>query len=142
MIRSLIDFLLVAALALGASACSGSGGGSPIGPGGPGGSSGAGAVISGTVVGRGSSGQSVAQMLDSSAALTVRVNGTSLMVTVDASGRFEISDVPPGNVELEFSDGSTAWIVVLMDVVAGERIQIQINLSGDIPTIVTQSRST
>jgi hypothetical protein len=145
MIRSLIDFLLVAALALGASACAGSGGGSPIDPG-PGGSpgpgAGSGAVISGTVIGRQSSGQTAAATLDGAPALTVTVNGTNLTVTVSASGHFEISDVPPGNVELVFRDGSSSWIVVLMDVAAGQQIQIQVNLSSGIPTIVSQSRST
>lgn len=146
MIRSLIDFLLVAAVALGASACAGSGGGSPIDPSGGGGSNGPGAgpgaVISGTVIGRQSSAQSAAATLDGTSALTVTVNGTSLTVTVSASGHFEISDVPPGNVELVFRDGSSSWIVVLMDVVAGQQIEIQVNLSTGIPTIVSQSRST
>ena len=145
MIRSGIDFLLVAALALSASACGGSGeNGGPTGPSGPSGSTGpagSGAVISGTVIGRQGSRQSLGSTLATST-LTVTVNGTSLTVTVSASGHFEISDVPPGNVELIFTDASSSWIVVLMDVVAGDQIQIQVNLSGDIPTIVSQSRST
>ena len=146
MIRSGIDFLLVAALALSASACGGSGeNGRPTGPSGSSGSTGpagSGAVISGTVIGRQSSGQSLGSTLDSPSTLTVTVNGTSLTVTVTASGHFEISDVPPGNVELVFRDASSSWIVVLMDVVVGEQIQIQVNLSSGIPTIVSQSRST
>ena len=148
MIRLLIDFLIVAFLTLSASACAGAGAdgnGSPTGPSGPTGSTGpaaSGAVISGTVIGRAASGQSLASTLDSSGTLTVTVGGTSLTVTVSASGHFEISGVPAGNVELVFRDASSSWIVVLMDVADGQQIQVQINLSSGIPTIISQSRST
>ena len=143
MVRSLIDFLLVAALALGASACASPGGnGSPTGPSGPTGGGSSGAVISGTVIGRPLSAGNLATALDSGSTLTVNVAGTSLTVSVDPSGHFEIFGVPPGNVELVFTDASSSWIVVLINVAAGENIQIQINLSSGIPTIVSQSRST
>ncbi len=148
MIRLLIDFLVVAFLTLSASACAGAGGGgngSPTGPSGPTGSTGpaaSGAVISGTVIGRAASGQSLASTLDSPSTLTVTVGGTSLTVTVSASGHFEISGVPAGNVELVFRDASSSWIVVLMDVADGQQIQVQINLSTGTPTIISQSRST
>jgi hypothetical protein len=143
MIRPLIDFLLVAALALGISACGGSSaglGGSPTAPSGTSGHP-SGAVISGTVIGRPLATQSIGPTLDSPSTLTVTVAGTNITVTVDASGHFEISGVPAGNIELLFRQGSSTWTVTITGVAAEEQIQIQINLSSGTPTVVSQSRT-
>jgi hypothetical protein len=143
MIRSLIDILVVTAVAFGLSACGSTSGGpgSPTGPSGPSGSATSGAVISGTVIGRPLTAARLGPALDGPSTLTVTVGGTSTTVTVDASGHFEISGVPEGNIELIFRDGSTSWIVVIMGVAAEEQIQIQINLSSGEPSIVSQTRT-
>jgi len=52
--------------------------------------------------------------LDGVSTLTVTIAGTSLTVSVDASGHFELSGVPPGNIELLFRDGSSTWTVVIV----------------------------
>ena len=145
MIRSLIDILVVASLVLGASACGPStpgGSGSPTGPSGSSGPVVSGAVISGTVIGWPLTAAKLGPALDAGATLTVTVGGTSLTVAVDATGRFVISGVPAGNIELIFEDGSSAWIVVIIGVGSEEQIELRINLSDGIPTVVSQSRST
>ncbi len=145
MIRSLIDILVVASLVLGASACGGStpgGNGSPTGPSGSSGPVVSGAVIRGTVIGRPLTAAKLGPTLDSASTLTVTVGGTSLTVAVDATGHFVISGVPAGNIELIFRDESSAWIVVITGVASAEQIDIQINLSNGIPTVVAINRST
>jgi hypothetical protein len=141
MTRFLVDALIVALLMMGSSACSAAGGGSPTGPSGPSGSTGS-AVISGTVVGRPlTAAAKVGMALDSASTMTVSVEGTNITVTVDATGHFEISGAPSGEVQLLFKDGPSSWAVIITGVGAEEVIQIQINLSGGAATIVSQSRS-
>jgi hypothetical protein len=145
MIRSLINLLVAYSLVLAASACGGSApgaGGSPTGPSGSSGAVASGAVISGTVIGRTLSAATLGPTLDGVSTLTVTVAGTSLTVTVDATGHFELSGVPAGNIELLFRDGSSTWTVVIEGVAAEEQIQIQINMSSGTPKIVSESRST
>ena len=127
---------------LSASACSGAGGGSPTGPSGPSGSTGGSAVINGTVVGRSLTAQRLGMALESASTMTVSVEGTNITVTVDASGHFEITGVPAGEVQLVFRDGSSTWAVIITGVGSEEQIQIQVNLNSGAATIVSQSRST
>ena len=141
MTRFLIDTVIVASLMMGSSACSATGGGSPTGPSGPSGSTGS-AVISGTVVGRQlTAAAKLGMALDSASTMTVSVEGTNITVTVDATGHFEISGAPAGEVQLLFKDGASSWAVIITGVGAEEVIQIQINLSGGAATIVSQTRS-
>jgi hypothetical protein len=99
-----------------------------------------GAVINGTVIGRTLSTRSMAMTLDSPSTLTVTVG--QLTVTVDASGHFEISGVPSGDINLVFRDGPSTWTVSVAGVVPEEQIQIQINLSSGTPRVVSETRST
>jgi hypothetical protein len=101
-----------------------------------------GAVISGIVTGRTSSPTSLGMTLDAPSALTVTVGGTNLTVTVDATGHFEISGVPQGDINLTFRDGSSTWTVTIAGVGAEEQIQIQINLSSGTPKVISETRST
>jgi len=145
MIRPLSILLVVSSLILCISACGGStpgANGSPTAPSGSSGAVASGAVISGTVIGRSLSARTLGPTLDAPSTLTVTVAGTKLTVTVDATGHFEISGVPAGNIELLFRDGSETWTVVISGVAEEEQIQIQINLSSGTPTIISQSRST
>jgi hypothetical protein len=144
MIRLLRLLLVAECLIFGAISCGGStpdGSGSPTGPSGSFGALPSGAVILGTVFGRPLAPASQVRTLDAPSALTVSVAGTSLTVTVDGSGHFEIFEVPAGNVELVFREGSSAWRVAIAGVAEEEQIQIQINLSSGTPTIVSLSRS-
>ena len=94
--HTIIKTLLVSFCVAGA-AC---GGGSPTEPG-KSGSSG-GATIAGTAA-IASINKSINALSGVPAAgLTVTIAGTSLSATTNASGYFEISDVPSGNVRLQF----------------------------------------
>ena len=109
----------------------------------PGAPSGWGATIAGTVNGRN------ALMLPSSSALaatapsalTVTVVGTDLTVNVDAFGRFQITSVPPGDVQLAFSDGPVTATVSLSDVGDQQLVEIQVTLNGGSATVVSDVRS-
>ena len=79
--------------------------------------------------------------LDGPSTLTVNIAGTDLTVTVDASGHFEMSGVPQGDINLVFRDGSSTWTVNVAGVGAEEQIQIQINLSSGIPKVISETRS-
>lgn len=53
--------------------------------------------------------------------LTVTVGGTNLTATVDASGNFQISGVPSGDIQLIFSNGVTSGTITLSSVATSRR---------------------
>src|SRR5512139_2611981 len=96
-----IFITLVAAVAFGSACSKSNGSASPVAPttiaGGTTGTSGA--TIAGSVSGAGSG---VERPSGANAAITVSVVGTALSATVDLTGRFELRDVPTGDVQLRF----------------------------------------
>ena len=115
---------MIASLLAAAAACGGSS--SPTGPSAAGG---AGATIAGTVTRTGS------------AAMTVAVTGTSLSAAVDPTGTFQVTDVPPGNVQLQFRQGSVSASTQVSNVGREELIQIEVQVSGSSATIVNEVRT-
>ena len=107
-----------------AAACGG--GSSPTGPSATGG---AGATIAGTVNRSGSS------------ALTVAVAGTSLSAPVDSTGAFQVTDVPTGNVQLQFRDAAVSATAQVSNVGREELIQIQVQMTGTSATIINEVRT-
>jgi uncharacterized repeat protein (TIGR01451 family) len=95
-------------------------------------SSSGGATIAGTVHGAGAS---------APAGLTVAVAGTNLSTSLEASGNFQLQEVPAGNVQLEFKSASTTATAKLANVGNDELIQIQVQLSGSSATILSETRS-
>jgi hypothetical protein len=86
-----------------------------------------GATISGTVV----SGSTALSLLrPSGVALSVSIVGTSIGATIDASGRFTLQHVPPGNVTLAFSGTGVDARVTLTGVNINDRIQITVHVNG------------
>jgi len=112
-------------------------GGSPTAP------SQAGATISGTVNGSGVLASSAAGRASANApgTLTVTVSGTNITATVDASGRFVLSGVPAGDIQLVFSDGVNSVTVSLSNVNDQELIQILITINGSTVTIISEERT-
>lgn len=112
----------------------------------PAGPSGWGATIAGTVNGRNALALSSPMAMGlapgaASSGLTVTVVGTDLTVNVDVSGRFQITGVPPGDVQLSFSDGSVSATISLEDVGNQQLVEIQVNLNGGSAVVVSDVRS-
>ena len=62
-------------------------------------------------------------------------------MSVDASGYFQISGVPSGDIQLLIQDGASSGVVNISNVVEQEHIEIQLSLSSGSPTLVNQIRS-
>ena len=124
---------VIAAIALGASAC---GSANPAGPT----SMGSGAVINGAIVSDGGSATKHSGTSGGSQTvpgLTVRVAGTNISAAVDSADQFTLPDVPSGPVQLLFSAPTLSASLTLADVQSGETVQIGVVVSGG--TVVLDS---
>ncbi|HET9369474.1 MAG TPA: hypothetical protein VFO19_04480 [Vicinamibacterales bacterium] len=136
--------ILCSGLALIVAAC----GGSPTEPSSPS-SRATGAVVAGVV--SGSSGSTATAGLSTSAyrpkatsswsGLTVRVSGTNRSALVGDSGSFEIADVPPGIVKLQFTGEGVNATTEVADVSADQFVQLEVQLSASTALIVGDART-
>jgi len=132
--------LLVAiVLAIGSvTACSNSNPTSPSGQ--------SGVTVNGSVVapgpGNGSTQSVVAgPMLTIPAGMTVSVSGTNVTAQVNAAGRFALLNVPPGNADLRFSAPGILASVSLIDLQAGQTIELTVSVSDTSATVESDRRS-
>lgn len=131
--------LILAATIL-AAACGG-GNGSPTAPsestGAPSGTS---ATITGTV-----QGASSAMLAASSAAtlsgVTVSVVGTSIRSTADVAGRFILTNVPAGSVQLQLTGGGANATVALNPVAAQQTVDVVLSVAGSTAAVESEVRS-
>ena len=72
---------------------------------------------------------------------TVTIVGTNLTVALDASGNFQISGVPSGDVQLLFTNGVTSGTITLSSVAEGDLIRITVIISGSTVTLVNETRT-
>lgn len=115
-------------------------GGSPLAP------SPSGATISGRVSGGGTSGSRAfghggTMAATAASTLTVTVVGTNLTATVDASGSFQISGVPAGDVQLQFSDGVTTTTITISSVNSQELVELVIFLNNGAVEVISEVRT-
>lgn len=126
-------------------ACGGSGNGSPTSPSSTGATPGNSTIV-GTVNGSAVVSPTAAAGFTGSTApatsLVVTIAGTNLSASVDVNGRFEITGVPAGTVQLQFRDTSVNATVQIANVGVEELIQVRITLSGTSATIVSEERTT
>ena len=112
----------------------------------PGGSAASGAVITGTVGGASAStSPGTFSTSEFSAAavtkpVTVTVVGTNISTTIDGSGRFHLSGVPPGDVQLRFTGTGLDATLTLRGVQAGDRIDIKVRLTDTSVRIEAERR--
>jgi hypothetical protein len=102
--------------------------------------SGSSATITGTVQGATSSFLAAS----SGAALsgvTVSVVGTSITAGADAAGRFTLSNVPPGPVQLQLTGGGANATVSLSPVSPRQTIDVVLAVSGSTATVESEVRS-
>jgi hypothetical protein len=116
-----------------AAACSQAGSFSPTSPSAAGGrgAPSTGAVITGTVNGMALSTLSSSDAATTFASLpvTVTVVGTGVSTTVDRSGRFQLTDVPTGDVQLNFKGTGLDATLTVKGVQTGDLIDITVRLT-------------
>jgi uncharacterized protein DUF5666 len=98
-----------------------------------------GALITGSLQSGTASGQSVRGGA-AITGVTVTIVGTSISVSVDAAGHFALTNVLPGDVELQFS-GAATGIVAVSGVGATETVDLVITVSGGVPSVASEVRS-
>ena len=131
-LRSGLIALLAAAVAAG---CGGSSG-SPTSPSAGGA---AGATISGSV--RSGAGILAASTGGALAGVTVTVEGTGIRSGVDAAGRFSLSGVPGGPVQLRFSGPGVDATLPLSPIQGAPTIELVVSLTSTSATLESERRS-
>ena len=99
-----------------------------------------GATISGTVSGPGGAASAGSAIRPLATSLTVQVVGTSIAVTVSADGRFVLTGVPAGDIELRFTGPGTDAILKVTGVGAAEKVELIVVVSGSTAMVQTQYR--
>ena len=132
--------------ALFVAACSGQSSFSATSPSSVGGRGVAGAVISGTMTDSSIRTLSATGLTTQTAAsapsrpVTVSVVGTNISTAVDGSGRFQLTGVPAGDVQLKFTATGLDATLMLKGVQAGDRIDIKVRLTDTTIRIEAERR--
>jgi hypothetical protein len=121
-------------------AACGSGSQSPLSPSGPDGT-GSAAIISGSVLGGGSSSLTSAGSGHPITGLTVSIVGTSVTATVDGAGRFTLTAPNAGDLQLRFSGGGVETVITLSDVRTSQSISLVVSITGSTANLETVSRT-
>ena len=129
-----IGTVTVASIALMAIGCGGSSK-SPIGPTTTGGS---GAVITGTVRSGGASIAASTSAADQG--VSVSVVGTNVRSGLDAAGRFSLTGVPAGDLQLKFSGTGVDATLPVSQVQTSQTIELVVNLTGSFATLESERR--
>ncbi len=137
--RNLSHAVAAAALALAVAACGGSGStpsapaASPAAPTvvAPGPAPATGATVTGTVaVSSGPTGLTAVQGLsDTTYTVVVSVEGTALSTAADGAGRFKLTGVPAGTVQLKFSGNGMQGSITLSGIKDADEIDVAVTLS-------------
>jgi hypothetical protein len=96
-----------------------------------------GASIAGTVTGASAS-SGVRTM---AGPMTVSVSGTSISSPVDDRGRFELTGVPEGTVDLRFTSGSDDATLSIGEVRRDDSIEVTVSVSGSSVVLLGMSRN-
>ena len=102
-----------------------------------------GAVITGRVTGMSTSATTATQGTFTTMAesrVTVTVVGANISSTVDGTGQFTLTGVPPGDVRLKFSGNGVDATITLSGVSASDRITITVALNGDAARVESEQR--
>jgi hypothetical protein len=129
-----IGALAVVSIALTAIGCGGSSK-SPVAPTATGGS---GAVITGTV--RSGGGSIAASTSAADHGVSVSVVGTNVRSGLDATGRFSLTGVPAGDLQLKFTGTGVDATLPISQVQTSQTIELVVNLAGSFATLESERR--
>jgi len=73
--------------------------------------------------------------------VTVTVVGTPISSGVDAAGRFTLTNVPPGGVQLHISGGGIDATVSLTPVQAAQTVEVVVTVSGNTANVESEVRN-
>ena len=76
----------------------------------------------------------------SATTLRVTIQGTNISSTVDGTGQFAMTGVPPGNVTLTFTGEGVTASITLNNVQAGDDIRVEVRISGSSAHIDAETR--
>jgi hypothetical protein len=99
-----------------------------------------GASITGSILSGGPSARTSATTGQAITGLTVTIVGTSISSGLDASGRFNLKNVPAGDLQLQFS-GPVSGTLSVNGVQTTETITLVISVSGTTVTLESEARS-
>jgi hypothetical protein len=145
--RNVIVLISLLAIGVGTAACGGSSPSAPTQLSGPASSSTTttnGATINGSITGAalaalsldGPSGFASA----SGPALIVTVVGTTITAQVNPNGTFVLTNVPPGDIQLQFTGPGTNALLTVSGVNGGDELRITVQVSGNTATLQDVSR--
>ena len=129
-----IGALAVVSIALTAIGC----GGSSKGPVAPTATGGSGAVITGTVRSGGASIAASTSAADHG--VSVSVVGTNVRSGLDATGRFSLTGVPAGDLQLKFTGTGVDATLPISQVQTSQTIELVVNLAGSFATLESERR--
>jgi len=72
--------------------------------------------------------------------LKVTIVGTNITSSVDGSGQFTLTGVPPGDVTINFAGSGVSANITLKGVTAGQEIHIEVQLNGNNARIQSEDR--
>ena len=72
--------------------------------------------------------------------LIVTVVGTTITAQVNPNGTFVLSNVPPGDIQLQFTGPGTNALLTVSGVNGGDELRITVNVSGNTATLQDVSR--
>ncbi|MEZ5316762.1 MAG: hypothetical protein R2752_05125 [Vicinamibacterales bacterium] len=128
------------ALAVAAAGCGSAGNPTSPTPAGTGSTSSTGAVVAGVVNGGGQPTEATGATAGVPSGLTVSVMGSARSAPVTPDGSFELENVPPGNVQLQFRSDVVNAMATLSNVTNDQFIRIQVQVNTDSALIVDETR--
>jgi hypothetical protein len=99
-----------------------------------------GAVVTGTVSGLSLAEAPQDRVTTLATPVTVSVVGTNISTTVDGSGRFQLTGVPTGDVQLKFVSTGLDATLTLRDVQSGDLIDVRVRVTGSSVRIEAERR--
>jgi len=73
--------------------------------------------------------------------VTVTIVGSSVSTVADSQGQFTLTNVPPGTVQLNFSNGTSSATVTISGIGPDDHVQVAVTLSGGAARVDSEHHS-
>ena len=87
-----------------------------------------------------SGGATVSGVVTGGSGMTVTVAGTTIGTTIDSAGRFALTNVPAGDIELRFSNAGVDAVLAIPGIADADQIELDVTVSGANATVTTHQR--